>query len=269
LWPERLELPLRWRKPRRVFVNSMSDLFHAAVPDLFIAQVFATMGTARQHTFQVLTKRPGRMRSLLSSESFVAAVQCNGGPAGGLWPLSNVWLGVSVESQKWAGPRLTSLASTPAAVRFASCEPLLGALDIGRWLDGGLDWVIAGGESGAKARPMHPGWARALRDQCRGADVPFFFKQWGQFSPIGPVFDGEDEVYDENDLALDGTGCAVDFDGSQPVRWTSRGFVSAGRPDAGSWWMLRTGKGRAGRQLDGRTWDEFPAPLVDVGACGG
>jgi len=145
LWPERLDLPLRWRKPRRVFVNSMSDLFHNGVPDEFIARMFAVMGWARQHTFQVLTKRPGRMASLLNSEDFrrsVGKVAWRSGSNGLVfqgsiqdWPLPNVWLGTSVEDQKWADVRIPKLLETKAVVRFLSCEPLLGPVDLWRWFD--------------------------------------------------------------------------------------------------------------------------------------
>jgi protein gp37 len=196
LRPERLDQPLRWKKPRRIFTNSMSDLFHDSVPDEFIAEVFAVMALAKQHVFQVLTKRHGRMRSLLNGRDFRTAVQRAalvrvGGRAPWLvepwWPLANVWLGVSVEDQKWADIRVPALLDTPAAVRFLSCEPLLGPVDLDRWLtwpsDGSirhdLDWLICGGESGHGARPMHPDWARSLRNQCAAAGVPYFFKQTG------------------------------------------------------------------------------------------
>jgi protein gp37 len=193
LWPERLTLPLQWRRPRRVFLNSMSDLWHEAVGADLIARVLAVIAVAERHTFQVLTKRPGRMCSLLGDGAFWDQV----GKAVGLYDppaeamaaiegrfLPNLWLGVSVETQKWAPVRLGKLAATSvAAVRFASCEPLLGELDIRRWLAHGLEWVIAGGESGPGARPMHPDWVRSLRDQCLAAGVPYFFKQWGAFAP--------------------------------------------------------------------------------------
>jgi protein gp37 len=253
LRPERLDQPLRWRRPRRIFVNSMSDLFHAAVPDEFIARVFAVMAHADRHTFQVLTKRPARMRSLLSSDRFWYRVGEQEisltFERGSRWdwdgqPLSNVWLGVSAEDQHWADVRVPALLDTPAAVRFVSAEPLVGAVDLSRWLrpapgcgfvgpDGccehphnvtpechtvvrcpvtagwrGLDWVIAGGESGPAARAMHPDWARDLRDQCAAAYVPFLFKQWGAHNAHGQ----------------------------------------------------RVGKHAAGRVLDGRTYDQYPAP---------
>ena len=231
LWPDRLVLPLRWRRPRMVFVNSMSDLFHDQVPDEFIARVFAVMAIARRHTFQVLTKRHGRMRSLLSSPSFGHLVAEQGrahhvgcqqdwlavGAMLGGRPLPNVWLGVSAEDQKRADIRSPALLETPAAVRFVSAEPLLGPIDLkqavipmgdqrGHGLTAsyvhagsccdrfhGIDWVIAGGESGPRARPMHPDWPRQLRDQCAAAGVAFFFKQWGGRTPTagGRLLDGQ------------------------------------------------------------------------------
>jgi len=158
--------PLRWRKPRRVFVNSMSDLFQDAVPDSYIAQVFAVMQHAERHTFQVLTKRPERMARLCRD----------------LLPLlPNVWLGTSVEHQAAADERIPLLLQTPAVVRFLSCEPLLTAVDLSAYLttDGmhRLDWIIVGGESGPHHRPMQLDWARSIREQCHAAGFAFFFKQ--------------------------------------------------------------------------------------------
>lgn len=198
LRPERLDQPLRWKKPRMIFVNSMSDLFHKDIPDEYIARVFAVMGLAKQHTFQVLTKRHGRMRSLLSSDYWhdtlfpeVLHEVAAGRDYEVHNPLPNVWLGVSAEDQHWADVRIPALLETPAAVRFVSLEPLLGPISF-RWaswapvidanhLDGlnGIGWVIAGGESGPGARPMEAAWTRSLRDQCAEAGVPFFFKQAG------------------------------------------------------------------------------------------
>jgi protein gp37 len=155
-----VELPLSWRKPRTVFVNSMSDLFHKDVPLAFIQRVFATMQACGQHTFQVLTKRSERVAALSSRLP---------------WP-PNVWMGVSVEDSKVLY-RVRDLAEVPAAVRFLSCEPLIGPLD-----DlplAGIHWVIVGGESGPRARPMQVEWVESILSQCRNADVPFFFKQWG------------------------------------------------------------------------------------------
>ncbi|QYN41116.1 phage Gp37/Gp68 family protein (plasmid) [Pseudonocardia sp. DSM 110487] len=270
LWPQRLGLPLRWRKPKRVFVNSMSDLWHEAVPDEFVAAVWTTMfwtspasrsssSLSPCHTYQILTKRPGRMRSWLrrwgDRDQRVAWIEaaaergwCDredvAAAPGMSGVLPNAWLGVSAESQRWARVRLPLLADTPAVVRFASCEPLLGALDIRSWLGNGLDWVIAGGESGPKARPMHPDWARSLRDQCQAAGVAFFFKQWGAWRPAeaGDAFQRRQ---------------AVAFDGPASV-----GHI-------GSAAMVRVGKSAAGRRLDGRMWDEFPRPRARAGVAGG
>ncbi|MDF4254634.1 phage Gp37/Gp68 family protein [Streptomyces sp. WMMB303] len=229
LRPGALTTPLRWRKPRRIFVNSMSDLFHQDVPDEYIARVWAVMALTPHHTYQVLTKRHGRMRSLLRSGHFrqlcesaeADLVGDEATPMPGYkrraylrqwWshfatPLPNVWLGVSVEDQQRADLRIPALLETPAAVRFLSCEPLLGPVeitdhvsqpcpccmgeghdpacgdcDVNRCEDGHirmLHWVIAGGESGTGARLMHPAWARELRDQCVQEHIPFFFKQLG------------------------------------------------------------------------------------------
>nr|WSX25511.1 phage Gp37/Gp68 family protein [Streptomyces tubercidicus] len=241
LRPDKLTLPLTWKKPRRVFVNSMSDLFHKDIPDEYIAKVFAVMAATPQHTYQLLTKRHGRMRSLLAGPSkvdtergytpgvwFRSLVQNATRQFGAevslfssdsAWALPNVWLGVSVEDQKHADLRIPALLDTPAAVRFLSCEPLLGPVDLTRWLRPvpgcgyvdpddatcghpdaftpechrwadcpvrrkptdwhGPDWVIAGGESGRGARPMDTGWALQIVQQCQVADVPVFVKQLG------------------------------------------------------------------------------------------
>ncbi len=171
LWPERLRLPLSWKKPRRIFVNSMSDLFHERVPDEFVDEVFATMQQARWHQFQVLTKRADRMARYLTSPRRKLGNLAQSHP--------NVWLGVSVETQHYV-PRAERLAELSAAVRFLSCEPLLGPLDLTHVLGkDAINWVIVGGESGHRARPMEPAWVRGIRAQCRDARVPFFFKQWG------------------------------------------------------------------------------------------
>lgn len=176
--PEVLRQPYHWRAPRTVFVNSMSDLFHARVPKEFVARVFEVMADTPQHTYQVLTKRPLRAARLADALP---------------WP-GNVWLGVSVENMDVAH-RLEHLRCVPAAVRFLSCEPLLGPLDN---LDiTGIDWVIAGGESGADYRPMDIRWARGIRNLCVAAQVPFFFKQWDGRTPrsLGRELDGR--LWDE------------------------------------------------------------------------
>jgi protein gp37 len=217
--PERLDDPLKWRKPRRVFVNSMSDLFHEDVPEHFIASVFGAMALCQQHTFMILTKRPKRAADwfqdiggttrrswvLLSAARLINANRIKFPD----WPLPNVWLGVSVEDQKTADKRIPMLLQTPAAVRFVSYEPALGPVDFGAFMSppgsswsrevalawddtSELDWVIMGGESGPGARPMHPDWARSVRDQCQAAGVPFFFKQMvvdGKLAKM-PALDG-------------------------------------------------------------------------------
>jgi protein gp37 len=166
LHPDELAVPQRWRRPRRVFVNSMSDLFHPRVPVEFIADVFVVMADTPQHTYQVLTKRPKRARSVLGDLNTP--------------PLPNVWVGVSIEDDEHTD-RVAVLRETSAAIRFLSCEPLLGPLPS---LDlVGIDWVIVGGESGPEARPMREVWATEIRDKCLDAGISFFFKQWGGRTP--------------------------------------------------------------------------------------
>lgn len=212
LLPHLLEKPLRWKKPRRVFVNSMSDLFHEDVPDEFIDQVFAAMALCPQHTFQILTKRPERMRRCVSDMTYdrgnraaqallnrqslaLFPTQRDGMVRGPDWPLPNVWLGVSCENQETADARIPLLMQTPAAVRWISAEPLLGPIDLGligtlpRSITGSsyqlvadrLRWVVVGGESGPKARPCNVEWIRSIVTQCRTADVPAFVKQMGRW----------------------------------------------------------------------------------------
>jgi protein gp37 len=160
LHPDTLELPLHWKKPQRIFVNSMSDLFHHDIPEEYIQKVFATMGKAHWHQFQVLTKRSGRLLAL--SERLP-------------WP-SNVWMGVSVENALYK-TRIDHLRRTGAKVKFLSLEPLIE--DLGEIRLNDIDWVIVGGESGPGARPMREEWVDDIRQQCQKSSVPFFFKQWG------------------------------------------------------------------------------------------
>jgi protein gp37 len=174
--------PLRWRSPRRVFVNSMSDLFHADVPARFIASVFKTMSNCPQHQFQVLTKRPKRMRRIVSDLP------------DDLRSLPNVWLGVSIENDDYSW-RADHLRLTPAAIRFLSLEPLLGPLPS---LDlKAIDWAIVGGESGSGHRPLDPSWVRAIRDHCANAGVALFFKQWGGQTPKAGGRDLDGRTWDE------------------------------------------------------------------------
>jgi protein gp37 len=176
--PAELELPKRWRRPRVIFVNSMSDLFHPKVTAEFVAEVFAVMAATPQHTYQVLTKRPRRARQLLRGST----------------PLPNVWLGVSVEADEQVD-RAAILRDIPASVRFLSCEPLLGPLPS---LDlTGIDWVIVGGESGPEPRPMSEEWVTEIRDNCLDAGIPFFFKQWGGRTPKAGGRTLHGKTYDE------------------------------------------------------------------------
>ena len=185
--PDSLDEPLRWRKPRKVFVNSMSDVFHDGVSAEFVARIWATMTETPQHTYQVLTKRHGRMRSLLNSRAFLTLLDSvwrerfpNGNCAPSFaWPLHNVWLGTSVEDQKRAALRIPALFETPATTRFLSCEPLLGPVSLSGFDLSGLHWGILGGESGRGARPMDPSWVRDVIEQCHDQGVAVFVKQLG------------------------------------------------------------------------------------------
>jgi protein gp37 len=269
LHPDRLNEPLRWRKPRRVFVCSMSDLFHKDVPFEFVRRAWAMMLAAPHHTYQVLTKRPERM-----AEFF----QWNDEP-GQPWCVEpsreHIWLGTSVENQATADERIPHLLRCPAAVRFVSYEPALGAVDFrpGNWLPplgGGpkanmfrpwenpgppLDWIIAGGESGPHARPAHPDWFRSVRDQCAAAGVPFFFKQWGEWRPplrgeefnTGYGLAGKPPAYLVS--PADG-GVSCFFPPNDPA--VRRPDESPLRP------MIRRGKRAAGHLLDGREHREWP-----------
>jgi Bacteriophage protein gp37 len=186
LWPDRLELPFSWKKPRRIFVNSMSDLFHKDVPDSFILEVFNTMILADHHIYQVLTKRPSRLVNTQLTEKIINSILRLTGSSS--WP-SHIWLGVSVETASYAW-RVDALREIPASVRFISAEPLLGSLD-GLCLED-IHWLISGGESGPKHRFCDPQWVRNLRDLCQDAGVAFFHKQWGGRTPKagGRLLDG-------------------------------------------------------------------------------
>jgi protein gp37 len=194
LVPEKLADPLKWPRPRMVFVNSMSDLFHDDVPDDYIQEVVRIMLLADWHTYQVLTKRSERMRKLLQTSLHHAAA------------VPQIWWGVSVENRRDGLPRVDDLRASPAATRFLSVEPLLE--DLGRLDLTGIHWVIAGGESGPGFRPMNGAWVTAIRDQCQSAGVPFFFKQWGGVhkAKTGRSLDGQ--TYDE--VPARATRAAVD-----------------------------------------------------------
>ncbi|MGV3511866.1 MAG: phage Gp37/Gp68 family protein [Novosphingobium sp.] len=321
--------PLSWTEPRRIFWNAHGDTFHENVPDEWIDRIFAVAALTPQHTHMILTKRSARMRDYLSSprasrriargiidmlinkqakyDEQTWPVISEGdvdAPSDVLirWPLPNVWLGVSVEDQTRADERIPDLLATPAAVRFLSCEPLLGPVDINRWLhimwrcsycrqffDGrhkqhcpgcgkeggycgshpfngrnrparpgfpfqsgsGIDWIIAGGESGPGARPMHPDWARSLRDQCAAAGVPFHFKQWGEW---GHAFhlNGCHGI----SAATTGTGHWPDPKRYRVVGGPLDGERFESHPS--DYMLLRTGKKRAGRLLDGVEHNGMP-----------
>lgn len=285
LHEDKFNEPVHWRKPARIFVGSMTDLFHPDVPFSWLDQIFATMGLCKRHTFMLLTKRPERMQAFMAQ--------------GCQWELPNVWLGTTIWDQASADRAVPLLLSTPAAKRFVSVEPMLGPVDLGQWFERidhcgacgaenpeqvedicpacgsqaglittwgndqaeryrsgerysespageedlkgqPLDWVICGGETGPGARPMHPDWPRSLRDQCQAAGVSFFFKQWGEWAP------GCEEAHkDYTWMTRDGRD------------WKTLDKVQ--KKEAGSADVLvRLGKARAGRVLDGQTWEGVP-----------
>lgn len=273
--------PLHWRRPRRIFVCSMTDLFGEFVPFGLIDHVFAVMALCARHTFQVLTKRPERMAEWFGTDRFQAAGR-HGAVLGSAhfelhaedavfdWPLPNVWIGVTAEDQPRADERIPHLLRCPAAVRFVSYEPALGPIDLRRlqgecsgctdpqsegthqmgtrehtsMVDGprAIDWLICGGESGPHARPMHPDWARSVRDQCQAANVPFFFKQWGTWCPTSCL------SHARFLMSPSGLACTLPPNGAMPGECR--------RPDV----LLRRSRGTGrSRLLDGREWSEFPA----------
>ncbi len=276
LLDERLGQPLRWKKPRRIFVDSMSDLFHEAVPFEFIDKVFGVMGRSQQHRFMILTKRPHRMLEYFQTTGLYRRIlgwafnidgsmalsnaQIGNGISNPVsFPWENVWLGISAEDQKTWDQRYPILLRIPAALRFASLEPLLNRIDMGLGecpvcggcgetaghysMEDGMDtcdacggsgrttdtvdWVICGGESGPEARATHPEWVRSIRDQCQDAGVPFFFKQWGEWFP-------KQEPQPLSSMAARGK---VPIEGNISVR---------------------LGKRQAGNLLDGQKWEEYP-----------
>lgn len=273
LHPERLGLPLHWRKPSMVFVNSMSDLFHEDVPFEFIDRVFAVMAVAHWHTFQLLTKRPERMVEYFY---YLTDARVNGnlaqyndesypmidwGKVLLTYPLPNVWLGVSVENQRYADERIPELLETPAAVRFISAEPLLERVNILRPAGittkanpYGIHWVICGGESGPRARPMHPAWVRSLRDQCQVAGVPFFFKQWGEWAPFNAINAGHWSRTSPQGRVSKGQL----WDGEGKLMFGGRSIHIGTEPGPPWESLLKVGKAKAGALLDGREWREFP-----------
>lgn len=257
-----LLIPLKIKKPTRFFVNSMSDLFHEGVPARFIDDVFAVMMLCPQHTFQILTKRPENMVKYFATEyskaRIMTALDIIGEENDDLFEicckvasqipmmlrivLKNVWLGVSVENQETAQKRIPLLLKTPAAIRFISCEPLLGPIDLtdinlnsqlfnsltgigDLYPDNKINWVIAGGESGPHARPLHPDWIRSIKNQCMAANVPLFFKQWGEYAPH------------------------ADTGKCKKVSVVNNGI---------GYEMCKVGKSDAGSLLDGKEWKQYP-----------
>ncbi|EPP9372839.1 DUF5131 family protein [Pseudomonas aeruginosa] len=280
-----LQLPLRWRKQKMIFVNSMSDLFHESVHFSVIDKIFAVMALAyttqaKPHVFQVLTKRASRMRDYLNDPHVVDRIEAEAKilradhamDLRSVWPLPNLWLGVSVEDQEQAA-RISHLLDTPAAVRWLSLEPLLGPVDLLRVQDGdftynalskkegiayrgtGIDWVVVGGESGDQARPMHPDWAESLRKQCAQMNVPFFFKQWGAWCPRGPKSLGHPVV--------DGVPVMCVTEHGTDRATSDHGDI---KNDA---WMNRAGKKRAGRHLNGVIYDNYPYAMKSLIDSGG
>jgi len=294
-----LDDPLRWKRPRRIFVNSTSDLFHESLAFEDIARIFGVMAARPEHTFQVLTKRAARMLEFFqwlkakgdepnpfdktrTTERMAVLMakfdMVNREERFGPWPLPNVQIGVSVENQAAAEERITLLRQVPAAVRWVSFEPLLGPVDLDReylaLACGGsypfpmledrhrtklvdlLDWVVVGGESGSHARPMHPDWARGLRDQCAEAHVPFLFKQWGEW--IGAEYDGaKGKVICQTADPEERVG---------RIFWTNPGcprtHVWGPRDHYWDHASARVGKKSSGRLLDGKLHDEYPIPAL-------
>jgi protein gp37 len=286
---EVLTKPLRWKRPRLIFTNSTSDLFHDGVPETVIDRIFAVMALAPKHTFQVLTKRAARMREYLSADDRRAKIAYQMGKisatrgigamtfghvqagrisSGESWPLPNVWLGVSAERQQEAAERVPLLVETPAAVRWISAEPLLGPIELeDLWgvrpvyrgdntsgvidYEPCIDWVVVGGESGAGARAMHPDWARDLRDQCAEEGVPFFFKQWGEWGP-GAEFHADPTAR----KAYRGEVLTLQVKDSRDIKMC---IPTRDTDQLGPALTLELfGKKSAGRLLDGRTHDAMP-----------
>ncbi|TIL54349.1 phage Gp37/Gp68 family protein [Mesorhizobium sp.] len=280
-----LDQPLRWKQPRRIFVCAHGDLFAENVPDDWIDRVFAIMALAPQHTFQVLTKRAKRMREYLTQRDAGQRLRADAVEVAGwnmvmqgqighakptIWPLPNVWLGVSAERQKEADDRVPELLATPAAIRFISAEPLLGRIDFGKIIraatfagttypDGKthpIGWMIVGGESGPGARPMHPNWVRQIRDDFTAAGVPFFFKQWGAWWPQ------ECNPLPQQRFAERLRTARITPSIEKPLRgcwgvddkWDP-GKIAGALPAYTSW---KIGKKAAGRLLDGVEHSEFP-----------
>ncbi len=265
----KLDKPLHWKKPRMIFVCSMGDLFHPFVSFEFIDKVFAVMALCPQHTFQVLTKRPERMN--LYTEQVIAKTRYICGSADLLvgynvagklinvlrkcnYILPNLWLGVTAEDQEWWNKRKDAFLSTPAAVHFVSNEPCLGEIRYTNDDMRHLDWVIVGGESGPGARPLHPDWARGVRDQCQAAGVPFFFKQWGAWSEEHfHLRDSKNYYYPSCTLSRSGWNSSTATGGFSKCPGQDNCPC-----DEKCAHLARVGKKKAGRLLEGREWNEYP-----------
>lgn len=270
LWEKALDQPLRWKKPRRIFVNSMSDLFHENLPGAAIDQVFAVMALCPQHVFIVLTKRASRMRDYMQpfdrrrADSLGEQVLALGysEPLELLrWPLPNVWLGVSAEDQARADERREDLRNTPAAVQFVSYEPALGPVDWRGWEF--LSWLISGGESGPNARPSHPDWHRGARDFCQANNIAYFFKQWGEWIAADEWYDkiqaGPAQIIVSPDRALPWLPPRpLSYGDAERLAKITGGHKGQIEHHSDGTTLIRVGKRAAGRLLDGRTWDEFP-----------
>lgn len=252
LHPERLEEPLRWRKPSMIFVCSMGDLFHEDVPFDYIDRVFKRINGSPQHDFLILTKRPERMREYFARSMKFPCAACQGTGCSycldhgyqnwEMKPYSNVWLGVTAENRPMWDERVNILKQLAAAKRFVSYEPALGSL--GEVDLSGLDWVICGGETGPDARPVHPDWVRGLRDQCQSAGVPFFFKSWGEW--VCRPWSSDNGRKRELCLGMDGTSVYAQVGHMMGFRKPGEAL------------MVRVGKKAAGRLLDGQEWNEMP-----------
>lgn len=287
---ESLLLPLKWKKPTMVFVNSMSDLFHINVPFEFIDKVFAVMALTQWNTYQVLTKRPDRMLEYFNSRAiyhiveatrfihnkisapkfsklkrFANSIRDEFKPVDGSFPLPNVWVGTSCENQEVADERIPHLLEIDGPVRFLSCEPLLGKVDLSKWLNistpllpgakiyYAIDWVITGGESGSDARPMHPEWPLLLRDQCKEAKVPFFFKQWGQYGNGSYLT----SALNNNRVIVLNNGEMMEY---SPLNESCELVKKYGRT-WGSYSpciMSKVGKKESGRTLDSYLYSQYP-----------
>jgi protein gp37 len=279
-----LTKPLTWRRPRRIFVCSMGDLFHHGVSRCTINTLFAIMALAPQHTYQVLTKRPSRAYQYLSDPHARERVIMRAGQIAWTqwhitadtkalrdaiqWPMPHVWLGVSAENQLLARERITTLLHCPAALRWVSVEPMLGPVNLAPWLPSvetlgpSLDWVVCGGESGPHARPLHPDWVRRLRDDCKRAAVPFLLKQWGEW--IAYEEQGQPPLlHSQNGHRINAHELPPDLDylnDAQGWHWDHLNPYDHTTP------MLyrRVGRKSAGRQLDGRTHEEYPEGSINV-----